>query len=213
MTIDLKKVDPGISPDPDNLNSEVWGREISFSLPNKYLISAESGAGKSSLISFIYGERKGYEGDIVLNGLSAKTMTDDQWTGMRRNNLSLVFQGLKLFPELTALENIQLKNKLTDYYTESQIAELFDVFGLKHKMNEPAGLLSFGQRQRVAIIRALSQPFKWMLLDEPFSHIDEANIKIACDLIIKELTDRKAGMVLTSLGNRYSMAYDHVYNL
>ena len=68
--------------------------------------------------------------------------------------------------------------------------------------------MSYGQRQRVAIIRALCQPFEFLLMDEPFSHLDDANIKIASNLIKEELKMQQAGFLLVSLGERYYFKYD-----
>jgi ABC-type multidrug transport system ATPase subunit len=73
--------------------------------------------------------------------------------------------------------------------------------------------LSLGQRQRVAIIRALCQPFDFLLMDEPFSHLDDDNIAILTELIGSEVEKQKAGMILTSLGSEYNFTYDTIYQL
>jgi len=75
--------------------------------------------------------------------------------------------------------------------------------------NQKAHTLSYGQRQRVAIIRALIQPFKLLLLDEPFSHLDKKNIEIAKELIYDACDKNKAVFLLTSLGNTYDMEIQH----
>ena len=70
-------------------------------------------------------------------------------------------------------------------------------------MNRPVSTLSQGERQRIAIIRAMCQPFAWLLLDEPFSHLDEANIAIARQLMLERITEEGAGFLLAGLGFDY----------
>ena len=66
----------------------------------------------------------------------------------------MLFQELRIFTELTALENVLLKNRLTNRKKKKEILSLFDTLGIADKVNEKAGKLSFGQQQRVAFIRA-----------------------------------------------------------
>jgi ABC-type lipoprotein export system ATPase subunit len=74
-------------------------------------------------------------------------------------------------------------------------------------------ILSYGERQRIAIIRSLMQPFEWLLLDEPFGHLDEENIRKACELIKSECKKRDAGILMTSLGPDYFLYYDNQFSL
>lgn len=122
-----------------------------------------------------------------------------EWSLIRKSNLSFIFQGLELFDELTALENIRLKNELTAYQSNDRILEMARVLGIEHFLPRKAGILSFGQQQRVAIIRALCQPFDFLLADECFSHMDRANSLTAYQLIRQECEARSAGLILTSL--------------
>ncbi|MDR3245459.1 MAG: ATP-binding cassette domain-containing protein [Prevotellaceae bacterium] len=190
---------------------EIWFCDVSFRKGENYLISASSGQGKSSLLSFIFGERADYQGDIYFDDKEIKTLKKTEWQDVRKKNISCVFQGLRLFSELTALENIQLKNKIIEYKSQEEISYLIEKSGLQDKMNEKAGRLSFGQQQRVATLRALCQPFDFILLDEPFSHLDEQNIEVMTELISSELNSRNAGMLLCSLGYEYPFDYHHKY--
>jgi ABC-type lipoprotein export system ATPase subunit len=199
--------DAGIVP----ASGGIWFCDVSFRKGEKYLISASSGQGKSSLLSFLFGERADYAGDIYFDNKEIKTIKKPEWQNIRKNNISCVFQGLRLFSELTTLENIRLKNKITENKSQEEINYLIEKSGLQDKMNEKAGRLSFGQQQRVATIRALCQPFDFILLDEPFSHLDEQNIEIMTELISSELNSRNAGMLLCSLGYEYPFEYHHKY--
>jgi ABC-type lipoprotein export system ATPase subunit len=193
--------------------SEIWCKKAIFKKGEYYLLSASSGAGKSSLLSFLFGERNDYQGDILFDETKIDALCSKEWREIRRKQISLVFQGLRLFPELTTFENIILKNRLTNYKTEDEIIRLLNYLGLAGKKDEKVALLSFGQQQRVAILRALCQPFDFFFLDEPFSHLDEANIEILSELILKELQIRQAGMIICSLGQKYAFNYQHCLKL
>lgn len=173
----------------------------------KYLVKAASGSGKSSFFNFLYGLNNKFTGTIQFDSKDIASYTEPEWTQLRREKISIVFQGLRLFPELTAMENIQLKNQLTNYKTEAEILaymKRLDVDELAHKTAET---LSYGQQQRVAIVRALCQPFELLLLDEPFSHIDDVRIGNATTLILEEIAQRNATLVIASLGDSYDINY------
>ena len=104
-----------------------------------------------------------------------------------------------MFEDLKALENIRLKNRITSYYSEEKIQEMARMLGIEPFLHRKAGILSFGQQQRVAIIRALCQPFDFLLADECFSHMDRENSQTAYRLIREECEARNAGLILTSL--------------
>ncbi len=154
--------------------SEVYMQEnILFSKGNNYLIKASSGHGKSSILNFIYGSNFNYDGKILYNGSTDKKAI----FALRKATISYVFQDFKLFDELSVFENILLKNNLTQHKTTADIDNLLSRVQLGHKRDALVKNLSLGQRQRVAIIRALCQPFDFILLDEPFSHLDDEKYK------------------------------------
>ncbi|MDR0386165.1 MAG: ATP-binding cassette domain-containing protein [Prevotellaceae bacterium] len=207
------KLKPFFLPDASLASGRIWFNDVCFKKGKSYLISASSGQGKSSLLSFIFGERIDYTGDIYFDDKEIKSLKNAEWQIIRRKNISYVFQGLRLFSDLTAMENILLKNKITGYKSQDEIDSLIEQSGLWDKKNEHTGRLSFGQQQRIAIIRALCQPFDFILLDEPFSHLDEQNIEIMTEIITKELKHRNAGMLLCSLGSGYLFDYYEKYKI
>jgi ABC-type lipoprotein export system ATPase subunit len=111
------------------------------------------------------------------------------------------------------MENLELKNNLTNHKTKEQILQMAESLGVADFLKKKAGILSYGQRQRMAIIRAMCQPFELLLMDEPFSHLDKANIEKACELINSETKQNGAGYIIASLGDRYSLEYDHTIQL
>ena len=179
--------------------SEVWNRDLAFQPGERLRILARSGKGKTTLLSVLYGLRTDYRGRVHFDGADIRHYGHDAWHRLRQQQISFVFQDLQLFDELTARENVDLKNRLTVHKSAPEIQSLFEALGLADKRDAPAGRLSRGQQQRVAIIRALCQPFEWLLLDEPFSHLDQSMIDQAAAVIDDECKRRGAGLILTSL--------------
>ena len=105
-TIRIENTFPEVFAKRDDLNSEVWKQDITFEKGNLYLIEAHSGTGKSSLCSFLYGYRQDYQGMIYFDGQNIRNFSVSDWTRLRQRHLSLLFQELRLFPELTAMENV-----------------------------------------------------------------------------------------------------------
>ena len=211
--IRLQQVLPRVFAQRDSITSDIWHRDLIFRKGERCLIEAASGTGKSSLCSYLYGYRGDYEGIITFDGKNIRSLDTAGWTALRRRSLSLLFQELRLFPELTALENVLLKNRLSGYKSRQEILTLFEAAGIADKINEKTGILSFGQQQRVAFIRCLCQPFDFILLDEPVSHLDENNARVLARLLEEETGRQGAGILVTSIGKALPLSYDHTYKL
>ena len=184
-------------------NESIWAKEFTLKSNNSYLISSDSGKGKSTLLSYIYGIRADYSGSISIDEENQKNISIDGWSKLRTHKLSYLIQDLRLFNHLSVWDNLTLKNDLTNHKTTSEIENMLDQFGLLSKKNQLAGKLSLGQQQRVALIRCFLQPFEFLLLDEPFSNIDDTNIKIAKKLINEECEANNGGFILATLGHDY----------
>lgn len=183
-------------------SSQIWEEpSLVFSKGCRLCIHAESGSGKSSLLSFIYGNRNDYKGEILFDDTDIRSFSVEKWCEVRTKNLSLLPQEMRLFPELTVAQNISLKNNRTNHKSAEQIDEYLNSLGLSEKKNIPVGKLSIGQQQRVALIRSLCQPFDFLFLDEPVSHLDERNNQIIAEMVEEEAARQGAGVVATSVGN------------
>ena len=212
-TIILKHTLPQVFAQRSDIISDVWLKDIVFEKGKTYLLEANSGTGKSSLCSFVYGYRKDYQGRIFFDEQNILQLTVKQWVDQRKKHLSLLWQDLRLFPELSAFENVQLKNKLTGFQKKKTIEEWFDRLGIDDKKNALVGQMSFGQQQRVALIRALCQPFDFLFADEPVSHLDDSNSQIMADILQEEVQKQGAGLIVTSIGKRMELPYDAVLRL
>lgn len=212
-SIILKHTLPKVFAQVADLQSEVWRHEVTFEKDKLYLVEANSGTGKSSLCSYIFGYRKDYEGQILFDGNDISKFSTSKWVRIRQTSLSLLWQELRLFPELTAMENVIIKNKLTNHQSRQQIETWFDQLGIADRMNAKIGRMSFGQQQRVALIRVLCQPFDFIFVDEPISHLDDTNSRIVGELLMSEAHRQGAGVIVTSIGKHIELNYDKVLKL
>lgn len=216
-TILLKNVIPNVfvgSP-PEGGPSDVWGQQLMFCRGKSYLIEAASGRGKSSLCVFLYALRSDYQGSIELADANGKRIELRERTicEMRKTSLALMFQEHRLFPELTAVENVMLKNMLTNIYTEQEIRQMLSRTGLQDRLDTTCARLSLGQQQRVAFVRLMAQPADFLLLDEPISHLDEDNARIMSEMLKEKQEREGAGVIVTSIGNRMPYDYDEIIKL
>ena len=204
---------PYVFANRDDIVSDIWQKDVTFEKGRIYLVEANSGTGKSSLCSYIYGYRHDYQGQILFDGEDTSRYTVAQWTDIRKKHFALLWQELRLFPELTALENVEIKNKLTGFQKKKQIKEWFDLLGIADKQDTKIGRMSFGQQQRVALIRALCQPFDFLFVDEPISHLDDTNSEIMGRIMTAEAQRQGAGIIATSIGKHIELDYSQVFHL
>ncbi len=197
----------------NDIQSDVWKQDVCFRKGHLYLVEANSGTGKSSMCSYIIGYRHDYSGTIRFDGRDARSLSTHDWVEMRKRSLSHMFQELRLFPELTAMENVLIKNQLTGFKSKEDILRWFDALGIADKVDAKIGRMSFGQQQRVAMIRALVQPFDFILVDEPISHLDETNSRIMGEIMMEEARKQGAGVIVTSIGKHIDLPYEAVLRL
>lgn len=212
-TITLNKVLPHVFSHVQGLVSDVWNEEITFHKGHYYLLEANSGKGKSTFCSYLIGYRRDFDGKILFDEQNINALTIKDWAEIRTRQVSYLFQELRLFPELTALENVLIKNNMTHFKTKAQILDWFEELGVADKLNVRIGQMSFGQQQRVALIRSLVQPFDFLLADEPISHLDDDNSNVMGQVLLREATHQGAGIIVTSIGKHLALKYDKVVRL
>lgn len=211
--ISFDNVIPNVFSKQEELTSQIWNTQSLFEKGKTYLVEAESGKGKSTFCSYILGYRRDYEGKIHFDNNIATSNKVSDWIEIRKKHIAFLFQELRLFPELTALENVEIKNSLTHFKEKKEIISWFERLGIGDKLNSKVGLMSFGQQQRVAMIRALSQPFDFILADEPISHLDDRNSMIMAEIMTTEARKQGAGIIVTSIGKHMDLNYDKIYKL
>ncbi len=199
MQIKLQQVYPTFIEEEKISGSGIWKTDIAFNKNEHVQIIAPSGSGKTSLIHFLYGLRNDYSGSILFNNEDVKSYNAENFSIYRRQHLSIVFQDLRLFTEQTVLQNLEIKRVLQPYHPKDKIEEMAGRLGIKNKLNKISKTCSYGEQQRIAIIRSLLQPFDFLLLDEPFSHLDESNRIKAMELIEEEARARNASIIMADL--------------
>ncbi len=212
MKIHFNKVVPIPLSEIQHADQSIWNNTLVFEQGEKILLNAASGKGKTTFTEILVGIRKDYNGTISFDNRDIKLFSQEEWADLRRNKLSFVFQDLQLLPDLTVAENLQLKNNLTIAFSEEELKQMLAALDIRDKWAVSCHQLSMGQQQRVAIIRALCQPFEWLIMDEPFSHLDAKNAQKAFELILHRTKQCNAGFILTSLGNKYNYQYDRELN-
>lgn len=212
-TIRLNNLVPHVFAQSGDLRSAVWRRDVTFHKGHLYLVEAESGKGKSTFCSYLLGYRHDYSGELYFDDRLASRLRVADWVAIRQTHVSHLFQELRLFPELTAMENVEIKNKLTGFKSPKEIENWFERLGIADKRDSKIGLMSFGQQQRVALIRALAQPFDFILADEPISHLDDNNSKVMGELLMEEARKQGAGVIITSIGKHMALDYDKTLSL
>ena len=199
MQIQLRDVVPEFIEIEKRINSNIWTQNITITKGEHLHIVAPSGSGKTSLIHFIYGLRTDYTGTIFYDNTDIKKLSRESFSSFRQNKISIIFQDLRLFEDQTVRENIEIKRILDPYHHPEVIDEMAKKLGIETKLNQLVKTCSYGEKQRIAIIRSLMQPFDFLLMDEPYSHLDEENRKKAMNLIYEECEKRNAAMVFADL--------------
>jgi ABC-type lipoprotein export system ATPase subunit len=199
MQLKVQQVLPTYFDQDVTLRSEIWGKDIVIEKGEMVKIIAPSGSGKTSLISFLYGMRNDYNGNILYDQQNIRKGSPEDLSRQRKDNVSIVFQDLRLFPSQTVQQNLEIKRQLNPFHPAEKIREMTDRLGIGSKLNSLCGTCSYGEQQRVAIIRALMQPFDILLLDEPFSHLDNNNAERAMLLMLEEARLRNASILFADL--------------
>ena len=192
----------------NSYNATAWEMDMVLNPGEQVLVQGPSGVGKTLLLHLLYGLRKDFEGKIYWGTYNMHEVNAMQLSQLRAASLSMVFQDVRLFDELTVWENVEVKRSLTDSVPQYDAEKWLDRLGMKGKMEVAADTLSIGERQRVAIVRALVQPFEWLLMDEPFSQLDFFNRQKAISLIKDVVSLTKAGIIVSSATDNDDFVYD-----
>ena len=213
MQLTIRNLLPTYFDNTATQSSEIWGKDLVFNNGEMIKIVAPSGSGKSSLINFLYGMRNEYNGTIQYADKNINQFSQEDLARHRKDHLSIVFQDLRLFPDQTVRENIEIKRQLNPFHPTEKITEMADRLGIGSKLSSRCGTCSYGEQQRIAIIRSLMQPFDILLLDEPFSHLDTKNSQKAMELMLEEAGKRNAAIIFADLERIDYFPFTRLYHL
>jgi putative ABC transport system ATP-binding protein len=200
MKLSLQKVLPTSINENLLHRSKIWLNEVVFESASKNIIEASSGTGKSTLIKLLTGVYVPKSGTVLYDDQVLGEMSKDDLCTFRKSSLSTVYQDMQLIDSLSGRENV-LINFVTEDFVNQKLELLIEAFKMGDVIDHKTKTLSLGEQQRVAIIRAMAKPYQWLIMDEPFSHLDHENGQIAFDFILKDATEKNAGIIMTSLGN------------
>jgi len=213
MYLEIDQLLPEYFDESRKQSSEVWGKNIRVDKGEFIKIVAPSGSGKTSLMHFLYGIRHEYKGSVSYSGNRIRKFGAEDFAKYRQSHISIVFQDLRLLPEQTVMQNIEIKRQLNPYHPQEKIREMAERLGIGSKLSFKARICSYGEQQRVAIIRSLMQPFDFLLLDEPFSHLDNKNSENAMALMVEEARKREASIVFADLERIDYYPFTRIFHL
>ncbi|MEI6884581.1 MAG: ABC transporter ATP-binding protein [Bacteroidota bacterium] len=156
---------------------------VSFSVGKGELliISGKSGSGKSTLLNMLSGIDYPTEGEVFIEQVPIHKFKGNQLAAWRGRNLGIVFQFFQLMPTLTVLENIMLPMEFAGLIARGQqkqrAMELLDRVGISSLANKFPASISGGEKQRVAIVRALANNPGFIVADEPTGNLDSMNTR------------------------------------
>ena len=209
MDIELRNLKPRYMSESEVAGSDIYLQpSVRFKQGCRYMVCARSGHGKTSLLNFLFGASRQYDGEVLYHGWEG-----GDTFGLRLRHMSYMQQDLGLFPELTVLENVVIKNNLTHFKSDAEIEKMLLQVLPEEKLRQPLSTLSLGQRQRVAAVRAMCQPFCFLLLDEPFSHLDRQTAQSVANMMAAEATRQGAAIILTALDPVEMMSFDKEFQL
>lgn len=178
----------------DNLSFDIKKGEI-------LVLYGRSGSGKSSLLNLIAGLDNPDSGKIFINGTDITGLNETDKTVFRRKHIGFVFQFFNLIPTLTVFENLLLPlelNKTLSAEKKEQALSLLEETGLHNRKNSFPDVLSGGEQQRIAVLRALLTDPDILLADEPTGNLDFRTAKIVIDMIDRLVLGKKKTLIMAT---------------
>ena len=178
------------------------------------VITGSSGSGKTTLLTVLSGLDQPTSGEVRIDGISITGASEDDLAPMRRSTIGFVFQSFHLVPSMTAMENVMFPAELVgDRHAEERARQLLERVGMADRCSNMPSQLSGGEKQRIALCRALINHPKLLFADEPTGNLDSKN----GSLVLKQLIDLKnehdATLILVTHNPEIARAADRVLSL
>ena len=196
MIVDIKKLTKTFSDGSRKLHVL---KDINLQIDEGSIITIKgpSGSGKSTLLSIIGTLDNADSGELLINGISIKENTNID--KLRNKSIGFVFQFHNLISELTLEENVSLPKMIAkEQLGKKELIELFEYFDLKDRMNSFPNDLSGGEKQRVAVMRAIINNPSIIIADEPTGNLDKENALKMMSLFQKLNTEKKLTIIIAT---------------
>ncbi|MEM0965911.1 MAG: ABC transporter ATP-binding protein [Verrucomicrobiota bacterium] len=179
-------------------------------------IRGESGSGKSTLLNLFAGLERADEGEILWDGVSIRSLDARRLARVRALRMGLVFQAYHLVGEMTALENVLLAARISgklDGELKERGRALLDRVGLGGRERQLPSQMSGGERQRVAVARAILNSPRVLFADEPTGNLDEKTGKETMELLFALVSEERVSLVLVTHNPAFAEACDQQWLL
>lgn len=196
MIVDIKKLTKTFSDGSRKLHVL---KDINLQIDKGSIITIKgpSGSGKSTLLSIIGTLDNADSGELLINGISIQENTNID--KLRNKSIGFVFQFHNLISELTLEENVSLPKMIAkEQWDKDELIELFEYFDLKDRMNSFPNDLSGGEKQRVAVMRAIINNPSIIIADEPTGNLDKENALKMMSLFQKLNTEKKLTIIIAT---------------
>jgi putative ABC transport system ATP-binding protein len=178
------------------------------------VVEGKSGSGKSTLLSLLSGLDSPDGGKIIVGGRDITGLSEDELAPFRNRTIGFIFQSFHLVPSLTAFENVMFPAELNrDPAATVKAEELLTRVDLLDRKNNFPHQLSGGEKQRVAICRALVNDPQIVFADEPTGNLDSVNGDIILQLLLKLRKERSTTLVLATHSREVGTMADRVVRL
>ena len=176
-------------------------------------IVGTSGSGKSTLLSMLGGLEKPTSGEVLLDGENLYAASDNRLSEIRNRQIGFVFQNYALLPVLTLRENIMIPQLIAGGGSKSYMEDLFDLLGLRDRLDHLPSEASGGQQQRAAVARALVNKPKILLADEPTGNLDKQSAKELMALLTETRRKLNQTILLVTHDPEIAAAADRVLTM
>lgn len=179
-------------------------------------IIGKSGSGKSTLLHIAGGLDSPSEGQVICNGTDFSKLDDRRRSELRNLHIGFIFQANLLLEDFTAIENVMAPALISgkkEKECRDRAEELLERLGLAQRMNHTPGKLSGGEKQRVAICRALMNKPEVIMADEPTGALDEENAQEVENLLLDLVKEEGRSLLLVTHNQDFAFKCDNVYTL